>query len=63
MKTQIHNDGELKELKVEIEKQLVDDLTLMADNSGIKLEDLVAIAVKRFRASHADYMAIKLDYP
>ena len=63
MKTQDHNNGELKELKVEVEKQLVDDLELMANNSGIKIEDLVAIAVKRFRSSHADYMAIKLDYP
>lgn len=63
MKTQVHNEGELKELTVKIEKQLVEDLELMSKNSGVKIEDLVAIAIKRFRSSHADYMAIKLDYP
>ena len=63
MKTQSHNHGELKELKVEVEKEIVEDLELMSKNSGIKVEDLVAIAIKRFRSSHADYMAIKLDYP
>jgi hypothetical protein len=63
MKTQDHNQGELAELKIEIEKGLIQDLELMAENSGVKKEDLVAIAIKRFRASHADYMRIKLDFP
>ena len=63
MKGQEHNQGDLEELKVKIEKQLVDDLKLMSDNSGIDLEILVAVAIKRFRASHADYMKIKLDFP
>jgi hypothetical protein len=63
MKTQEHNQGELTELKVQIELGLVKDLELMSDNSGIAVEDLVAIAIKRFRSSHADYMKIKLDFP
>ncbi len=63
MKTQKHNDGETKELKVEIEAQLISDLELMAKNSGLPLEELVAIAIKRFRSSHADYMGMDLDYP
>lgn len=63
MKTQKHNEGELAELKVEIEKQVVEDFLLMAKNSHLPLEELVVIALKRFRSSHADYMDIKLDYP
>lgn len=63
MKTQKHNQGELKELKVEIETQLVEDVKTMAENSGLSEAELVAIAIKRFRSSHADYMGIKLDYP
>ena len=63
MKSQEHNKGELAELKVEIEKGLIEDIQLMSDNSGISKEDIVAIAIKRFRASHADYMKIKLDFP
>lgn len=63
MKTQEHNQGELAELKVNIEKGLIEDIKLMSENSGISEEDLVAIAIKRFRSSHADYMRIKLDFP
>lgn len=63
MKNQLHNQGELAELKVQIEKNLIDDLNKMSENSGISIEDLVATAIKRFRSSHADYMDIKLDYP
>jgi hypothetical protein len=63
MKGQEHNQGDLEELTVKIEKKLVDDLKLMSDNSGIELEVLLAVAIKRFRASHADYMKIKLDFP
>lgn len=63
MKTQEHNKTELKELKVKIEAQLIDDLETMAKNSTLPIEDLVAIAIKRFRSSHADYMGIDLDYP
>lgn len=63
MKSQKHNQGELKELKVEIEAQLIEDLEKMSKNSGLPVEELVAISIKRFRSSHADYMGIDLDYP
>ena len=62
MKTQEHNKGELAELAVKIEEQLVKDLDTMAKNSGMSVDELVTIAIKRFRSSHADYMGIKLDY-
>ena len=63
MKDQKHNEGELKELTVKIEKQLVDSLEIMSKNSGMSVDELTCIAIKRFRSSHADYMDIKLDYP
>lgn len=56
MKSQKHNEGELKKLEVEIEKDVVESFEKMARNSNIKVEDLVVVALKRFRASHADYM-------
>lgn len=58
MKTQKHNQGELKELKVNIESDLVNSLELMSKNSGMSVEEIVAIALKRFRSSHADYMGV-----
>lgn len=63
MKTQQHNTGELEELSVKIEKQLVLDLQTMAENSDLSVDELVAVALKRFRSSHADYMGVKLDFP
>jgi len=63
MRTQTHNDGELAELKVNIEAQLIKDLETMVINSEMPVEDIVAIAIKRFRNSHGDYMGVKLDYP
>lgn len=63
MKSQSHNEGELKELKVEIEAGLIGDLETMSQNSGLPIEELVAVAIKRFRSSHADYMGINLDFP
>lgn len=63
MKTQTYNEGDLAELNAKIEKQLVEDLKTMSKNSGLSVDDLVAVAVKRFRSSHADYMGIDLDYP
>ena len=63
MKTQTYNEGELSELKVNIEKQLVEDLKVMSENTGMPIEDLVAVALKRFRTHHADYMGVDLDYP
>ena len=61
MKTQKHNEGELAEVKVSIEAQVAKDLELMANNSGLSQDDIVVIALKRFRSSHADYMAIKVE--
>lgn len=56
MKSQKHNDGELAELKVKIEKDIVESVKIMAENSGMPVEEIVVIALKRFRAHHADYM-------
>jgi hypothetical protein len=55
MKGQEHNKGELKELKVEIEKWVVEEMQLMAKNTKIPLEELVVIGLKRYIASHSDY--------
>jgi len=56
MKSQQHNQGELKEIKVKIESQVADDLELMSKNTGIPAADIVVIALKRFRSSHLDYL-------
>ncbi|MAF78131.1 MAG: hypothetical protein CME63_18025 [Halobacteriovoraceae bacterium] len=56
MKSQVHNEGELKELTVKIEKDVVESFELMAKKTDIPIEDLVVTALKRFRASHGDYM-------
>lgn len=58
MKTQKHNEGELKELKVNIEKEVVDVFQRMAKNTGITIDELVVVALKRFRSSHADYEGV-----
>ena len=55
MKSQKHNSGELKELTVRIERNVVDSLLKMSKGSGISIDDLVVIALKRFRSSHSDY--------
>ena len=56
MKSQKHNEGELKEIKVSIEKGVAESLDLMAKNSGLSVAEIVVIALKRFRSSHNDYM-------
>jgi hypothetical protein len=63
MKTQKQNEGELLELKVKIESQVVSDFETMAKNTDISIEELVVVALKRYRSSHADYLGLKLDYP
>ena len=55
MRTQEHNQGELKELSVQIEKSVVDTLERMSKHANISMDDLVVIALKRFCASHSDY--------
>lgn len=55
MKSQTHNEGELKEMTVKIEKAVVETFERMSKKSGMSIDDLVVIALKRFRASHSDY--------
>ena len=55
MRGQVHNQGELQELKVNIEKDVVLAMDKMAQNTGYSLDELVVIALKRFRESHSDY--------
>lgn len=58
MKSQKQNQGELKEVKVKIEKDVAEDFEKMAKNTNISVDDLVVTAMKRFRSSHADYLKI-----
>lgn len=55
MKSQVHNQGELKELKVNIEKSVVESFERMSEVTGMDIDEIVVIALKRFRASHCDY--------
>lgn len=55
MKNQVYNKGELEELKVKIDKDTKQAFDRMAKHTKIPLEDLLVIAMKRFRASHGDY--------
>jgi len=54
MKSQKHNTGELKTLTVQIEKDVVESLERMSQYSGMPLNDIVVIALKRYRASHSE---------
>jgi hypothetical protein len=56
MKSQKHNEGELKELNVKIEKKVLENLELMTKNTNIPMADIVVIALKRFCSSHTDYL-------
>jgi fructose-1,6-bisphosphatase/sedoheptulose 1,7-bisphosphatase-like protein len=55
MKTQLQNQGELKELKVMLEKDVVDSFERMTKASGMPLADLVVVALKRYRSAHSDW--------
>ena len=55
MKSQVHNQGELKDLNVKIEKEVVESFERMMKNSGLSMADLVVIAMKRYRSSHSDW--------
>jgi fructose-1,6-bisphosphatase/sedoheptulose 1,7-bisphosphatase-like protein len=55
VKSQKHNSGDLKELKVNIEKEVVESIEKMSSVSGMSVDEIVVIALKRFRSSHADY--------
>ena len=56
MKSQKHNQGELKEVTVKLEKKVLEDFELMVKNTGIPMADLIVTAMKRFRSSHIDYL-------
>jgi len=55
VRTQKHNQGKLKELTVSIEEEVYNAVVRMADNAKMPVDELVVIALKRFRSSHADY--------
>lgn len=56
MKSQKHNEGELKEITVKIEKKVAEDFEEMSKNTNIPVADLVVTAMKRFRSSHSDFL-------
>lgn len=56
MKGQEFNKGELAQLTVNIEKDMVEDLKVMAKTSGYSQDDLVLIALRRFKSQHCDYI-------
>ncbi len=55
MKTQVYNEGELKELKVMIEKETMESFERMTEYTKTPIQDLIVIAMKRFRSSHGDF--------
>jgi fructose-1,6-bisphosphatase/sedoheptulose 1,7-bisphosphatase-like protein len=55
MKSQVHNQGELKELNVKIEKEVIESFERMTKTSGLSLAEMVVIAMKRYRSSHSDW--------
>ncbi len=56
MKSQKHNQGELKEITIKLEKQVVEDFEKMVQNTNIPMADLIVTAMKRFRSSHTDFL-------
>ena len=56
MKSQKHNQGELANLSVEIEKNVVEALKEMSKNSGLSEEEIVVVSIKRYMATHSDYI-------
>mgnify|MGYP001175709777 FL=1 len=56
MKNQVHNQGSLEEITVKIESAVVESLKQMANNSNMTIDDIVVIALKRYRASHAELL-------
>jgi hypothetical protein len=55
MKNQTYNKGELKELKVMIDKEIVETFERMAEHTKTPIADLLYIAMKRFRSTHGDF--------
>ncbi len=56
MKSQRHNQGKLKKLTVNIEEDVVKSFELMSKLTSIPIDDLVVIAMKRFKVTHTDYI-------
>ncbi|MCB9060589.1 MAG: hypothetical protein H6622_03600 [Halobacteriovoraceae bacterium] len=56
MRSQVHNKGELKELNVNIEAEVVDKIKRISENTGMSLDEIVVIAVKRYITAHTDYL-------
>jgi hypothetical protein len=54
MKSQKHNLGELGQLTVKIEKSVIETIQRMAVNSGKSVDEIVVVALKRFRSSHSE---------
>lgn len=55
MRSQEFNKGELSELKVNIEKDIYESFLRMSEKSGYTLDELVVIAMRRFKVGHSDY--------
>lgn len=55
MKTQAQNQGQLQELKVMIEKDVIESFERMSKASGMSIADLVVTALKRYRSTHTDW--------
>jgi hypothetical protein len=56
LKSQKHNQGELKELVVKIEKSVCDKMAEMSKKTKTKMDDHVVVALKRYISSHCDYL-------
>ncbi|MEK6625085.1 MAG: ribbon-helix-helix protein, CopG family [Bdellovibrionota bacterium] len=54
MKTQKHNQGELKSLTIKIEKDVAETVEKMAKKAGIPVDELVVVALKRYKSAHAE---------
>jgi hypothetical protein len=55
MKNQTYNKGELKELKVMLDKEIVETFERMANHTNTPIEELLVIAMKRYRSTHGDF--------
>jgi len=62
MKSQKHNEGELTKITVEIEAEMAKNLKEMSENSGLTQDDIVVIALKRYKAAHSDYIKKTPEY-
>ena len=56
MKTQTHNQGELKELTVNIEADVVESVKVMSQQSSMSVDDIVVIALKRYRTPMLNFL-------